>query len=160
MYRSIGINRTGVTAICQIRSGVPDQLKGIEWVCFGSTTFSATLPVYTNVSKMPKYLSNVAMNASTENLYWASRMIGALADHSYAATSQHIERYQLGVMTKGRQIIGEYDKIMTESGDFTQTEQANEKLCAMAKELTDDTLTKVLAESSKSMKNGYNLADN
>ena len=160
MYRSIGINRTGVTAICQIRSGVPDQLKGIEWVCFGSTTFSATLPVYTNVSKMPKYLSNVTMSASTENLYWASRMIGALADHSYAATSQHIERYQLGVMTKGRQIIREYDKIMTESGDFTQTEQANEKLCAMAKELTNDTLTKVLAESSKSMKNGYNLADN
>jgi hypothetical protein len=33
-------------------------------------------------------------------------------------------------------------------------------MCAIAKELTDDTLTKVLAESSKSMKNGYNLADN
>ena len=39
-------------------------------------------------------------------------------------------------------------------------EEANRKLCEMAKEQTTDTLNKVLLESSKSMKNGYNRADN
>ena len=46
MYRSIGINRTGVTSVCQIRPDMPDALKGIEWICFGSTTFDALLPLY------------------------------------------------------------------------------------------------------------------
>ena len=53
MYRSIGINRTGVTSICQIRSGVEDKVKGVEWICYGSTTFGAFLPVYTAVPKAP-----------------------------------------------------------------------------------------------------------
>ena len=160
MYRSIGINRTGVTSICQIRSDVPDPLKGVEWICFGSTTFSTMLPVYTNVSRLPGYLSNVTLDTSTENFYWASRLIDALADHDYAACIQQIERYHKAVTTKGRQIIREYDRKMIESGSFDLMEEANRRLCEMAKEQTTDTLNKVLLESSKSMKNGFNRADN
>ena len=159
MYRSIGINRTGVTAICQIRPNAPEAIKGVEWVCFGSTTFSAMLPVYTNVEKMPKYLSDVALKTSTENFYWGSRLIDAIADHSYVACIQLIDRYQEAVAVKGRQLIREYDKKMAETGDFSLCAEANEKLCEMAKEQTADTLTKVLHEASVSMKNGHNLAD-
>jgi hypothetical protein len=39
-------------------------------------------------------------------------------------------------------------------------EEANDKLCAMAKEQTTDALGKVLNESSQSMKNGFKLSDN
>ena len=160
MYRSIGINRTGVTSICQIRSDVPDAIKGIEWICFGSTTFSAALPVYTNVSKMPRFLSDVTLDTSSENLYWASRLIGALADHNFPFCVQLVERYTNAVATKGRRIVLEYDIKMTESGDFSLTEAANDALCKMAKEETTAALTKVLAEASVHMKNGYNMADN
>ncbi|MBQ1310503.1 MAG: C69 family dipeptidase [Blautia sp.] len=159
-YRSIGINRTGVTSICQIRSDVADPLKGIEWICFGSTAFATILPVYANVDKMPKYLSNVTLDTSTENLYWASRLIAAMADHDYGACIQIIERYHNAVVTKGRQLIREYDEKMTSSGQYDRQEEANEALARMAKEQTTDTLNKVLLESSKSMKNGYNRADN
>ena len=160
MYRSIGINRTGVTSICQIRTGVPEAIKGIEWICFGSTTFDAILPVYTNVERMPAYLSNVTLDASTENFYWGSRLIGALADHSYAECIQHIERYQDAVATKGRRLIREYDRRMTESGDFSLAARANEDLAKMAREQTADTLNKVLLASSEGMRNGYNRSDN
>ena len=160
MYRSIGINRTGVTSICSIRSRVPDEIKGVEWLCFGSTTFSAALPLYANVSKLPKYLTDVNLKASTENFYWGSRLIDALADANYATSIQQIERYQNAVFTIGRQIIHEYDKKMAESGDYSLAEEANEKLCAMAKKQTDETLTKVLHDASTHMKNGYNRADN
>ena len=160
MYRSIGINRTGVTSICQIRSGVPDALRGVEWICFGSTTFDAALPVYTRVEKMPKYLSDVTLDTSTENFYWGSRLIGALADAHYATCIQHIERYQYAVAVQGRQILAEYDRKMAESGDYSLTAEANEKLCAMARKLTTDTLNKVLLDASMHMKNGYNRADN
>ena len=160
MYRSIGINRTGVTAICQIRGGVPEEIRGIEWVCFGSTTFAAAVPLYTNVPDLPEYLSGVGLNASTEDLYWSSRLIGALADPYFAECSQEIERYENAVMTKGRGIVLEYDRKMKESGDFSLTREANARICDMVREQTADTLTKVLGIASAHMKNGYNRADN
>ena len=160
MYRSIGINRTGVTSVCQIRGDAPEAIRGIEWVCFGSTTFSALLPVYTNVGKMPKYLSDVTLDTSTENFYWGSRLIGALADPNYASCVQNVERYQNAVATKGRHLIWEYDRRMAETGDFSLAAEANEKLCEMAREQTTATLNKVLLDASTHMKNGYNRADN
>lgn len=160
MYRSIGINRTGVTSICQIRSGVEDKVKGVEWICYGSTTFGAFLPVYTAVPKAPKYLSDVTLDVSTENYYWASRLIGALADHTYGNTVRFIERYQNAVMTEGRRIVAEYDKKYAETKDEKTLVEANEKLCEMAKSETVKCLNAVLLESSKDMKNGFNMSDN
>ena len=159
-YRSIGINRTGVTSICQIRPYAPEKIRGVEWICFGSTTFSAMLPVYTNVPKMPAYLSRVTMNASTEDFYWASRMIGALADPHFSAAVQQIDRYQEAVAFRGRQLILEYDRKIAETGDLRLAEEANEKLSAMAKEETGKALNNVLQTASEKMKNGYSLADN
>lgn len=160
IYRPIGISRTGVTSICQIRSDVPDEIKGIEWVCFGSNAFNAVLPVYTGVSKMPKYLSDVTLDVSTENFFWGSRLIGALADAHYGQCIQHIERYQDKIVTEGRRIVLEYDKKMCETKDFSLAEEANKELCKMAKKETTSTLNKVIFEASKGMKNGYSRADN
>ena len=140
IYRPIGINRTGVTTICQIRSDVPDAIRGVEWVCFGSTTFSAWLPVYTNAAKMPDYLSKVTLDAETDNLYWVSRFVGALN-------------------IRGRQIILKYDRLMRESGDFSLTAQANDELCAMVKKESTQILNKVLKAASEQMKNGFSFAD-
>ena len=160
MYRSIGINRTGVTSICQIRPGAPEMVRGLEWIYFGSTTFAAMLPVYPNVPKLPPYLSRVGLDASTENYYWSSRLISALSDAHFAESAQQIERYEKAVMTKGRQIVREYDEKISKDNDPALLIEANEKLSQMAKEETDATLTKVLGVASEKMKNGYNRADN
>ena len=160
MYRSIGINRTGVTSICQIRPYAPDAVKGLEWICFGSMAFGVIVPVYTNTDNIPKYLSDVTLDTSTENLYWGSRLIGVLADHHYPECIQNIERYQDAVMTEGRRIIISYDKMIAESGDTSLIPKANEEICRMAKEQTISTLGKVLDTASRHMKNGFNLADN
>ena len=160
MYRSIGINRTGVTSICQIRPGVKEEIKGVEWICFGSTTFGAALPLYTWVDQMPDYVGNVTLDTDTRNFYWGSRLIGALADANYASCIQQIERYQNAVAVKGRQLIAEYDRKITETNDLSLIRKANEKLCDMAREQTIQTLNKVLLTASTHMKNGYNRADN
>ena len=160
IYRSIGINRTGVTSICQIRSDAPEAARGVEWICFGSTTFDAFLPVYTNVEKMPKYLSEVSLDVSTENFYWSSRLIAALADHNYATCIQHVERYHNAVLTEGRKLLREYDAKVAAGGEVSLLAEANEKLCAMAKEQTTATLNKIVMDASTHMKNGYNRADN
>ncbi len=159
IYRSIGINRTGVTALCQIRGNVPRELSAVEWITFGSTTFSAMLPVYANTEKMPAYLSDVSADPSTENFYWGSRLIGALADPICGSVIQIIERYQFAVAAEGRRIMAEYDRKMAESGSFSLIPEANEKLAAMAREHTVRTLKEVLKEASIRMKNGFNRAD-
>lgn len=159
-YRPIGINRTGVTHICQVRGGVPDEIKGVEWICYGSTTFACWVPLYTNVPSIPDYLSKVTLDVSTENLFWSSRLIGAMADKNYDQCIQNIERYQDAVNIRGRQIIREYDKLMADTGDFTLAAEANKKLCDMAKEETVNALGKILDTSSKRMKNNSQLSDN
>ena len=156
MYRSIGINRTGVTSICQIR---PDKKqKGLEWICFGSTTFGAFLPLYPNVARLPDYVSRVTLDPSTDNFYWSSRLIGALADPNYNSCIQEIDRYQEAVAAEGRRIILEYDA--KESDDPALLAEANAKICAMGREKACKTLGRVLLDASQHMKNGYSLADN
>ena len=160
MYRSIGINRTGVTSICQVRPDVPDAIKGLEWICFGPTTFNAVLPLYPNVPKMPKYVSRVTLDPSTEDFYWSSVLIGALADPHYPQCIQPVERYQKAMFTRGRRLVREYDAKIAETGDLSLAVEANDKLCAMAKEETTKVLKNVLMEARRAMKDGFNRADN
>ena len=160
MYRTIGVGNTGVMTICQIRGDMPDPIKAVEWICFGSTSFDAIFPVYANVDKMPKYLSNVTENTSSDNFYWASRLINALADAHYAGCIGIVEHYQESVVSQARRIINEYDAKMTESGDFSLLSEANEKLCEMAKKETDAALNRVLTEASQRMKNRFHRAEN
>jgi len=160
IYRPIGISRTGVMAILQIRGYMPDPLKGVEWICYGSNAFNAILPVYTSVKSIPAYLSATEMDVSTDTFYWGSRLLGALADPNYGTCIQLIERYQMAVSSQGHKILNEYDQKMLESKSYDQMEEANKKLCEMAKKETISALNKVLRDASIHMKNSYSRADN
>ena len=160
IYRPIGISRTGVMAVLQIRGYMPKELQGIEWVCFGANPFNTVVPVYTHTSSIPKYLSGTTMEVSTDTFYWNSRLIGALADPNFGTCIQLIERYQMAVPSKGHQLINEYDAKMIKAKDFTMIDEANEKICEMAKAETAKALDKVLHDASVHMKCTYNRADN
>lgn len=160
IYRPIGINRTGVTAICQIRGWLPEAVQGVEWVCFASTTFGAFLPVYTNADDMPAYLRDVTTEVSTDNFYWNTRLLGALADPCYGASIVHVERWQYAIACKARRILNEYDAKITETGDAALIAEANEKLADLAKKETAAVLQKVLLVACEHMKNGYKRSDN
>lgn len=160
MYRSIGIARTGFMSINQIRSDVPDEIKAVEWVCFGPNPFNALIPVYTNTTKIPKYLSNVTLDVNTDNFYWVSRLIGALADPDYAGSIQVIDRYQNKMAAKAHEIINRYDQQMISDNDFSLIDKANEEISDSLKEIASETLNQVLLVASKHMKCNYNRADN
>lgn len=160
LYRPIGISRTGVMAICQIRDYVPDEIKAVEWICFGSNAFNAMIPLYTNVSKMPKYVSEVTLDVDSNNFYWASRLIGSLADPHFGKCIQWIERYQNEMFNEGHLALNKSDKLFIKTKDINILSKANEEICAKAKEITQNTLNKLVLISSEQMKNGYNRADN
>ena len=160
IYRPIGISRTGVMAILQVRGYMPKEIQAIEWICFGANPFNSALALYANVNSFPDYVSKVEMDCSTENFYWTNRLIGALADANYGTCIQHIERYQASVANYSHQYLNEFDKKFLENKDLNLLNEANIKLCEMARKEATNCLNKVLYQASLNMKCGYSRSDN
>ncbi len=160
IYRPIGISRTSVMAVLQIRNNVPKEIAALEWICFGPNPFNTVVPVYTNTDRFPDFMSKVTTDASTSNFYWISRIIAALADPSFGTCVQFIERYQHAVANNGRRLVNEADEEMISSKDFSKINAANTKICKMAERESVKALNNVLNEVSRHMKCGYSRADN
>ena len=154
-YRPIGVNRTAFLALLQIRPNMKKELAAIEWVAFGSNTFNAFVPLFSNVSKVPEYFNNTTLTVSTDNFYWASRLLGALADPHFQMNVANIERYQESVANKAHRLLDEAEA----SKDFDPI-KVNETMAKMAKEETDKALNNVLFVTSMLMKNSYAKSDN
>lgn len=163
-FRPIGISRNDVLAITQIRPYLPEEIRSIEWLSFGSNVFNAIVPFYANVTTTPTYLRETTLKPSVENVYWANRLIGALCDAHFNKTAPHVERYQEAVVAKGHEILNKTDKkFLEEKGQVdvhALLEEANEEMAAYLEEHTTDLLDKVLYEASMGMKNGFALSDN
>lgn len=160
-YRPIGVNKTSTMSILEIRGYLPAEYRSVQWVCFGSNSFNAALPVYTNADKMPAYLSDVTMDVNSDTFYWGSRLIESLADAHYGAIIQLVERYQGAVANGGHRLINEYDKRFKAEGFSKELmAEANEALAAMGRKETQKALNAILLRNSELMKNGYNREDN
>ena len=162
-YRSIGINRNDFLAVIQMRPQMEQENGVIEWLAFASNAFNVLVPFYADVEETPEYLSNTTGEVSTENFYWSSRLIAAMADASYRSSVFHIERYQEHVMAKGHELIHHYDALLSKETDAVMRrrlrEEANRSIAKMLQKETADTLDKVLYELSGQMKNAYSRSD-
>ena len=142
---------------------MPEDFRAVEWLAFASNAFNTMLPFYANVDTTPEYLSNTTGDVSTDNFYWSSRMIAAMADASYKKSVFHIERYQEHVLSKGHEIINRYDDMIQNEADTDKhlalKHEANQAVADMLKAATSDTLGKVLYELSNEMKNAYSRSD-
>ena len=158
-YRSIGINRNDVMTLIQMRpEGEP-----IQWLAFASNAFNVLAPLYTDIDTTPGYLSGTTGKVSTENFYWMSRMIAAMADASYSKSVFHIERYQESIAARSHELLNRYDTLLEQETDEETRkkiqEEANEKIAGMLQCEAADTLDKVLYELSGQMKNAYARSD-
>ena len=163
IYRPIGVNRNDFMALLQMRPDVPEDFRAVEWLAFASNAFNTMVPFYANVDTTPEYLSNTTGDVSTDNFYWASRLLAAMADASYAKSVFHIERYTLSVGSKANGIINAYDDAQRGEADpaarAALRTKANEELAVMVRAETTDALNKVLFELSSGMKNAYSRSD-
>lgn len=158
-YRPIGINRTDFLGVLQTAKG----REPIEWIAFGSNVFNVLVPFYTNVEKTPHYLSDTTEDVNTNNFYWSSRLVGAMADASYRKSIIHIERYQEKAAALAHQVLNETNKQLKSVTDDKEKrellEKANEKTVDFTRSLTDTVLLQVLNELSNQMKNSYARSD-
>ena len=162
-YRSIGINRNDFMALLQMRPDQPEESRAVEWVAYASNAFNTMVPFYANVERTPEYLANTTGTVSTDNFYWTSRLIAAMADASYNKSLFHLERYEEAVLSAARALVNQYDAKLAAEPDAASRaalrEEANTAIAAMLQEKAADTLDKVLFELSSQMKNAYSRSD-
>lgn len=155
--RPIGINRNNFLSLVQYRRELPEEMQAVEWVAFGCNVFNAFVPLYANVDKIPEYFSSTGAEVTSENFYWANRIIAALCDGAFAQTKIFVERCQEKVPAEGRAILAKYDALFEEKRQRGVDvagirEEANEEIAAMVKRHTQELLAQVLRESSLQMK--------
>lgn len=153
-YRCIGINRTSQLSATQLRGNQPEDFCAIQWIAFGSNPFNAFVPLFANVDRAPAYFTTTQKTISTNSFYWANRLIGALADASYAASLPHVERYQQSVVAESFGILARAQK------NGGSREEANEEVARVVRKETDELLGNVLFEASMGMKNAFSRSDN
>lgn len=160
-YRTIGINRNSFVALIQLRGYMPYELQAIEWIAEGSNAFNTMVPFLAHMNEAPEYLANTTSTVSTDNFYWANRLIGALSDANYGKSIVEIERYSQKVESKGFELILKYEPLIKEAEDKNKViTEANNEIACMLKEETQNVLSKVLYIASMNMKNGFSRSDN
>ena len=172
MYRPIGINRQSELSVIQMRPYAPVAYRCLQWIAFGSNPFNALVPFYTNVDTTPAYLDDTTARVTTENFYWANRVIAALADAHFPDNQAAIGRYQektgayghAGVIATDKALGNTFADSDVESTDNAQVrrrlEEANQALADKLRADTDKLLDEVLYTTSMKMHNGFFLSDN
>ena len=125
MYRPIGINRQSQLAVMQIRPYRPQANRAIQWMAYGSNPFNTLVPFYPNVDATPDYLADTTTRVTTENFYWANRVIAALCDGAFADTANAVERYQQKTLAAGHRLVAATDEQVARLG-LTAAEAADE----------------------------------
>ena len=78
----------------QLRPYAQPAYRAVQWMAFGSNSFNALVPLYANVETMPEYYADTQARVTSENFYWANRLIGALADVRFHECGRAVEDYQ------------------------------------------------------------------
>ena len=165
-FRPIGINRNSQLAVLQIRPYAPAPARCVQWMAYGSNAFNTLVPFYGLVGDTPVYLRDTTERVTSENFYWANRLIAAIADPHYGDCVNACDNYREVTMGFGHKILRETDAKLAELGEGAGTEEArelleaaNEAVAAELKAETEKLLDKVLLASSLLMKNGFSLSD-
>ena len=162
-YRPIGINRNSQLAVLQLRPYVQPAYRAVQWMAFGSNSFNALVPLYANVETMPEYYDDTQARVTSENFYWANRLIGALADVRFHECGRAVEDYQEKIGGMGHKQIHDVDAAVAalpEAEVPAELARANEAFAERVRVETDALLGKVLYTTSCAMKNSFAMNDN
>jgi dipeptidase len=162
LFRPIGINRHNELSILRVRADGPASARGLQWVCFAANPFNTLVPLFTNVNRAPEYLANDTDRVSTDNFYWTSRIIAALADQHFSTIIPEIERYQLRTRSLAHEHVAQVDAQVAELDEQSAVpvlEEANEAIAEKIRTETDALLSRVLFLASEGMTNHFSRSD-
>ncbi|MEE8685067.1 MAG: C69 family dipeptidase [Bifidobacterium mongoliense] len=121
MFRTIGINRQSQLSVLQIRPYRPQASRALQWISYGSNAFNTLAPFYPNVNVTPDYLADTTTRVTSENFYWANRIIAALGNAAFSDTANAIERYQQETGAMGHRLVKATDEQVGRLGGPDET---------------------------------------
>jgi len=80
--RAIATQQTGFWIVCQSRSWVPDELKGILWFGTDDAATSSLTPIYTGISRVPECIrvgNGDILTYSPTSMFWITNRIAQFA---------------------------------------------------------------------------------
>lgn len=161
-FRPIGISRTNLTSITQIRPYCPEQISALHWIAFGCNIFNTFTPFYANCSEIPPVFSKADGTVSTDSQYWISRLISAMADSHYGECINIIWDYQSGSVKKYLAIISKRDAEWTAKKPKNSTAfltKCNAEISEAAHAMSLELLKRVLDISTHYMKCSFAVSD-
>lgn len=126
----------------------------------GGSGFTACFPFYSNVEKLPAFISETKDEVDTGYMYWCSRLIAGLTDAHYHTAIMHDDRYRNTVLSEGRRLMCEYDEKYARSGDEKLLEECNEKIIDMVQTESRKVLRRLIDNASEHMKTRFHRGDN
>lgn len=166
LLRPVGINRHGQLSVLQVRPYRPESSRSLQWIAFASNPFNTLVPFYTNVDEVPAYLSDTTARVTSENFYWASRLLAALADAHFSEVIPEIERYQQTTLASGHAFVHTTDAVLSGNSAVSDDDvrqilaTANAEFVDHIKDETDEVLGRVLFLASNNMSNRFSRSDN
>lgn len=157
-FRTIGINRTSQLSILQIRPNLPEAIRAIHWLAFGSMPFNTMVPFFTQVTTFPNYVTNTEEDVSTNNFYWVNRLIAAIADPHFKHHESDIENYMEKTMAQGHFMMHQVEEAVLNNEHIDLT-QKNQEMCDYIQVETQKLLNKVLFDASNLMTNRFGSSD-
>lgn len=159
-FRPIGINRNGHLGILQLRPYEPESNRALIWLSYGSNPFTSVAPFYANVRTTPEYLSNTSGEVTTNSLYWANRIIAAIADPHFTENSDAVEHFREHVLSYGDRLVAQTDAVSRRDEHVPDLlEQSNEMMADYLRSQTNQLLSQVLYTSSNLMRNAFTMSD-
>ncbi|MFS1664569.1 C69 family dipeptidase [Streptococcus sp. zg-JUN1979] len=158
LFRPIGINRTGQTAILQLRPHKSPETTGIQWLSYGSMPFATAVPFFTQVTDTPRYVKETSRDVSTSSFYWQTRLIAALADAHFAHHEATLSSYIEETMAQGHAMLNSVDSRVSE-GYSIDFEAENQAMSDYIQAKTQDLLNTILQDTSNLMTNRFSVSD-
>lgn len=165
LFRPIGINRHSQLSVLQVRDYRPESSRALQWVAFASNPFNTLVPLFTNVEQIPEYFADATGRVTTENFYWASRVIAVLADAHFNDTVADIEAYQEKTLAAGHTNVRATDaKLAAAAGADEKAVQlilteANQAMADLVRTETEKLLDRLLLIASNGMTNRFSRSD-
>ncbi len=91
--RAIGVPATVESHVIQLRDDLPEEIAGLQWICFGGQRFNTYLPFYGGITDTPEPYKKGTDVFDEESAYWTFRSVAALGEMDIEKYGKYIAGY-------------------------------------------------------------------
>ena len=152
-YRPIALNRNFETHILQVRNDVPEEIAGVQWLCFGPNTFNSFVPFYTNVNDTPASFQT-GPKFDLNKIFWLNKLTAQLGDTNFKVYGELESDFEQKSLSQCHFIQHETDK---KAAGLTGKE-AEDLLTEANQKMADQVYNNTIELLSNMVNEGHNLA--